>query len=264
LVFAQISIKSMTNTLIASSSVVGARLSVGLAAIGPGLGQGTAAGYAVEGIARQPEAEGKIRGALLLSFAFIESLTIYGLVVSLVLLFANPFATSSLPSTSDKKNDMGHDFGINTDVFETNILNLVVVISIVVTVVGDAVSQLLENRRKGIADQSLRADGIARIGEQRLRCAQTRYAKAQLRAKDTEARGEIESARPHTLGTTLLAEELLRLEKAHQTVKTQLRYRKVKHLQTQLICRTALKAELTLSSRFAKLPIDLRRLDRIS
>jgi ATP synthase F0 subunit c len=79
--------------LVASCSVLAARLSVGLAAIGPGLGQGTAAGYAMEGIARQPDAEGKIRGALLLSFAFIESLTIYGLVVALALLFANPFAS---------------------------------------------------------------------------------------------------------------------------------------------------------------------------
>jgi F0F1-type ATP synthase membrane subunit c/vacuolar-type H+-ATPase subunit K len=34
-------------------------LAVGLASIGPGVGQGTAAGQAVEGIARQPEAEGK-------------------------------------------------------------------------------------------------------------------------------------------------------------------------------------------------------------
>ena len=56
------------------------------------IGQGTASGGAVEGIARQPEAEGKIRGTLLLSLAFMESLTIYGLVVALVLLFANPFA----------------------------------------------------------------------------------------------------------------------------------------------------------------------------
>jgi len=79
------------NPIIAAASVVAAGLSVGLAAIGPGVGQGTAAGYAVEGIA-QPEAEGKIRGALLLSFAFIESLTIYGLVVALVVLFANPFS----------------------------------------------------------------------------------------------------------------------------------------------------------------------------
>ena len=57
-----------------------------------GIGQGTAAGQAVEGIARQPEAEGKIRGTLLLSLAFMEALTIYGLVVALALLFANPFA----------------------------------------------------------------------------------------------------------------------------------------------------------------------------
>jgi F-type H+-transporting ATPase subunit c len=81
------------NPIVAAASVVSAGLAVGLAAIGPGMGQGTAAGYAVEGIARQPEAEGKIRGALLLSFAFMESLTIYGLVVALALLFANPFAS---------------------------------------------------------------------------------------------------------------------------------------------------------------------------
>jgi F-type H+-transporting ATPase subunit c len=85
--------KKIMNPLIAAASVIAAGLAVGLAAIGPGMGQGTAAGYAVEGIARQPEAEGKIRGALLLSFAFMESLTIYGLVVALALLFANPFAS---------------------------------------------------------------------------------------------------------------------------------------------------------------------------
>lgn len=42
-------------------------------------------------IAAKPEAEGRIRGTLLLSLAFMESLTIYGLVVALALLFANPF-----------------------------------------------------------------------------------------------------------------------------------------------------------------------------
>ena len=80
------------NPIIAGASVLAAGLAVGIASIGPGIGQGTAAGQAVEGIARQPEAEGKIRGTLLLSFAFMESLTIYGLVVALCLLFANPFA----------------------------------------------------------------------------------------------------------------------------------------------------------------------------
>jgi F-type H+-transporting ATPase subunit c len=85
--------------LVASCSVLAARLSVGLAAIGPGLGQGTAAGYAIEGIARQPEAEGQIRGALLLSFAFMESLTIYGLVVALALFLQIPFLIYIIDST---------------------------------------------------------------------------------------------------------------------------------------------------------------------
>jgi F-type H+-transporting ATPase subunit c len=80
------------DSLTAAASVIVAALAVGLAAIGPGIGQGNAAGSAAEGIARQPEAEGKIRGTLLLSLAFMEALTIYGLVVALVLLFANPFA----------------------------------------------------------------------------------------------------------------------------------------------------------------------------
>lgn len=80
------------DSTIAAASVISAALAIGLAAIGPGIGQGNASGQAVAGIARQPEAEGKIRGSLLLSLAFMESLTIYGLVVALVLLFANPFS----------------------------------------------------------------------------------------------------------------------------------------------------------------------------
>jgi ATP synthase F0 subunit c len=83
--------KISMNPIISAASVIAAGLAVGLASIGPGVGQGTAAGQAVEGIARQPEAESQIRGTLLLSLAFMEALTIYGLVVALALLFANPF-----------------------------------------------------------------------------------------------------------------------------------------------------------------------------
>lgn len=78
--------------LVSAASVLAAALAIGLSSLGPGIGQGNASGQAVEGIARQPEAEGKIRGTLLLTLAFMESLTIYGLVIALVLLFANPFA----------------------------------------------------------------------------------------------------------------------------------------------------------------------------
>jgi len=68
-----------------------AALGLGLAALGGGLGQGIAVSKAVEGIARQPEAGGQIQTAMIIGISFIESLTIYALVVALILLFANPF-----------------------------------------------------------------------------------------------------------------------------------------------------------------------------
>merc|ERR1711907_135222 len=71
-------------------SAVGAGLAIGLAAIGSGVGQGIASGRCIDGISRQPEVADDLRGVLLLSLAFMESLTIYGLVIALVLLFANP------------------------------------------------------------------------------------------------------------------------------------------------------------------------------
>merc|ERR1712146_720179 len=71
-------------------SAVGAGFAIGLAAIGSGVGQGIASGRCIDGISRQPDVAGDLRGVLLLSLAFMESLTIYGLVIALVLLFANP------------------------------------------------------------------------------------------------------------------------------------------------------------------------------
>merc|ERR1712186_54466 len=71
-------------------SAVGAGFAFGLAAIGSGVGQGIASGRCIDGISRQPEVADDLRGVLLLSLAFMESLTIYGLVIALVLLFANP------------------------------------------------------------------------------------------------------------------------------------------------------------------------------
>jgi len=70
---------------------VAAAIGLGVAAFGGALGQGQAVGKAVEGIARQPEATSQIQTAMIIGISFIESLTIYALVVALILLFANPF-----------------------------------------------------------------------------------------------------------------------------------------------------------------------------
>jgi F-type H+-transporting ATPase subunit c len=60
-----------------------AKRSIGLASIKPGISQSTYAGQAIEGIAKQPQAKGKIQGTLLLSLAFMEALPIYELVIAL-------------------------------------------------------------------------------------------------------------------------------------------------------------------------------------
>ncbi len=69
---------------------IAAGISVGVAALGCGIGMGTAIGGSCSGIARNPEASGKITVTMIIGLALIESLTIYGLVISLILLFANP------------------------------------------------------------------------------------------------------------------------------------------------------------------------------
>ena len=76
--------------LIMAASAIGAGLAVGIAAIRPGIGEGFAAGKAVEALGRQPEAMSKIRTLMLLGQAVSETTGIYGLVVAILLMFAHP------------------------------------------------------------------------------------------------------------------------------------------------------------------------------
>ena len=61
---------------------VGAGLGAGLAVIGAGLGIGRIGGQAVEGMARQPEAAGKIQTAALILAALIEGAALFGVVIA--------------------------------------------------------------------------------------------------------------------------------------------------------------------------------------
>ena len=65
---------------------IGVALAVPIAAFAGALGQGRAASSAMEAIARQPEAARDIRSSLILSLALIESLVIYALLMSLLLM----------------------------------------------------------------------------------------------------------------------------------------------------------------------------------
>ena len=71
-------------------SAVAAGFGIAIAAFGCGIGQGMAVRGAVEGIARNPDASGKVTVTMLIGLAMIESLSIYALVVALILIYANP------------------------------------------------------------------------------------------------------------------------------------------------------------------------------
>ena len=70
--------------------VVSAALAIGVGVIFPALGQARASTKAMEAIARQPDQEALISRNLFIGLAMIESQALYVLIVSLILLFANP------------------------------------------------------------------------------------------------------------------------------------------------------------------------------
>jgi F-type H+-transporting ATPase subunit c len=89
-VYAQ-DVAGMANTEIAKWSIITAGFALAFAAGLAALAQGRAVSSATEAIARNPGAAGDIRGSLLLGLVLIESLAIYVLLISLILVFLYPF-----------------------------------------------------------------------------------------------------------------------------------------------------------------------------
>jgi F-type H+-transporting ATPase subunit b len=77
-----------------------------------------------------------------------------------------------------------YSFGLNTNLFETNVLNLAVVVGIVVTVVGDALRTLLDQRRQVILSMLQEADKKARDSQKRLEDARRAVEMARLLAQE--------------------------------------------------------------------------------
>ncbi|MEG0571110.1 MAG: ATP synthase F0 subunit C, partial [Oscillospiraceae bacterium] len=61
-----------------------------IAGLGPGIGEGYAAGKACEAVGRQPEAQGEIMKTMFVGCAIAESTGIYSLVIAIILIFVNP------------------------------------------------------------------------------------------------------------------------------------------------------------------------------
>ncbi len=76
---------------IAFASIIGSALAIGLGGIGPAIAEGMAARQAIASMAQQPDEASNIRSTLFVSMAMLESTAIYALLVSMILIFSNPF-----------------------------------------------------------------------------------------------------------------------------------------------------------------------------
>ena len=77
--------------LVSIASIIASGLCIGVGAIGPAIGEGRALAQALSSIAQQPDVTNTITRTLFVGMAMVESTAIYCFVVTMILIFANPF-----------------------------------------------------------------------------------------------------------------------------------------------------------------------------
>jgi F-type H+-transporting ATPase subunit c len=77
--------------LVSLISIGTAGITIAIGSVGPAIGEGISVARALQSMAQQPDASGTISRTLFVGLAMIESTAIYCFVVSVILIFANPF-----------------------------------------------------------------------------------------------------------------------------------------------------------------------------
>lgn len=78
-------------TIIGMTSIIAAGITIAIGSIGPALGEGWGLSRALGAMAQQPDEANRITRTLFVGMAMVESTAIYCLVISVILIFANPF-----------------------------------------------------------------------------------------------------------------------------------------------------------------------------
>ena len=89
-----------SSTYIAIVSIITAGLTIAIGSIGPAFGEARAVATALTALAQQPDASATITRTLFVGLAMIESVAIYCFVVSMILIFANPFWNLAIAQTA--------------------------------------------------------------------------------------------------------------------------------------------------------------------
>ena len=91
-----------STTIIAMVSIITAGVTIAVGSIAPALGEGRAVSTALSSLAQQPDAATTITRTLFVGLAMIESTAIYCFVVSMILIFANPFWNHAIAQATGK------------------------------------------------------------------------------------------------------------------------------------------------------------------
>jgi F-type H+-transporting ATPase subunit b len=130
---------------------------------------------------------------------------------------------------------IGHGFGINTNILETNVINLAVVVGVVVTFVGDALKSLLENRRQAILNNLKEADQKAFEAQERLNQAKAALNEAVKKADMIKQQSVLTAEQESQQVVRQTQEELARLEQSKQDTIQLQRQRAIQQLSQQVI-----------------------------
>lgn len=86
-----------TLSVIAVTSIAASALCMAVGSLAPAMGEARAVAQALSSIAQQPDEAGTISRTLFIGLAMIESIAIYCFVISIILIFANPFWNHVIP-----------------------------------------------------------------------------------------------------------------------------------------------------------------------
>lgn len=86
-----VTVDTTTVNAIGMASIVIAGMTMAIGSIGPAIGEGWALSRALSAIAQQPDEANAITRTLFVGLAMVESIAIYCFVISIILIFANPF-----------------------------------------------------------------------------------------------------------------------------------------------------------------------------
>lgn len=111
---------------------------------------------------------------------------------------------------------LGHGFGINTNIFETNIINLAAVVAVVISFVGNNLNSLLEERKKTILNNLQEASQRAAEAQEKLNQAKNQLELAKKKAKEIREEGLLRATQEVNNCVSQHEERLSKLEEFKQ------------------------------------------------